>query len=91
MEMTHPAQMQVRHAADKNTTLAPPGLTGLWHLVVHLSQGGRHLVRERSGDDHDVGLSRTGTEDDTETVLVVPRGGHVHHLYGAARETYTPE
>ena len=77
-------------------------------LVVDLAEGGRHLVGERAGDDHDVGLcgerergvsasphrettERThltgrGTEDDAETVLVVARGGHVHHLDGAACE-----
>lgn len=65
-----------------------PALTGLGHLVVHLAQGGGHLVRERACDDHDVGLPGTGTEHNPKTVLVVTRRGHVHHLDGAACETW---
>lgn len=63
------------------------GRTRLRHLIVHLPQRGCHLVRERARDDHDVALPRARAEDDTEPVLVVPRRGHVHHLYGAACET----
>lgn len=36
---------------------------GFGHLIVDLAQGGRHLVRERAGDDHDIGLARRGTEN----------------------------
>src|SRR5438132_6520385 len=58
----------------------------LGHLVVHLTQRGRHLVAERAGDDHDVGLARARPEDDAEAVEVVARGPGVHHLDRAARE-----
>ena len=58
----------------------------LGHLVVHLAQGRRHLVGERAGDDHDVGLARARAEDDAHAVLVVAGRGQVHHLDGAAGE-----
>lgn len=37
---------------------------GFGHLIVDLAQGGRHLVRERAGDNHDIGLAWRGTEND---------------------------
>ena len=52
------------------------------HLVVDLAERGRHLVCERATNDHDVGLTGRGTEDDTEPVLVVPRGGDVPVVRG---------
>jgi len=61
----------------------PPRLR---HLIVHLSQRGRHLVGQRARDDHHVGLTRRGTEDDAQSVLIVARGGEVHHFDGAAGE-----
>lgn len=61
--------------------------SGLGHLVVDLAQGGRHLVGEGAGDDHDVGLTGGGTEDDAQAILVVSWGGKVHHFDGAAGET----
>lgn len=61
--------------------------SGLGHLIVDLSEGGSHLVGESAGNDHDIGLSRRGTENDTETILIVSRGGEMHHLDGAAGET----
>lgn len=51
-----------------------------------LAERGRHLVGERAGDDHAVGLSRRGAEDDAEAVEVVAGGAGVHHLHGAAGE-----
>lgn len=59
----------------------PPGFG---HLIVDLAEGGGHLVGERAGDDHDVGLARGGAEDDAQAVLVVAGGGEVHHFDGAA-------
>jgi len=56
------------------------------HLVVDLSESGSHLVGECAGYDHDVGLARAGAEDYAQAVLVVARGGEVHHLDGAAGE-----
>lgn len=61
--------------------------SGVGHLVIDLSQGRCHLVCKGSSYNHDVGLAGRGTENDTETILVVPWGGQVHHLYGAAGET----
>jgi len=52
-----------------------------------LTEGGRHFVGQSAGDDHDVGLAGGGAEDYAEPVLVVARGGKVHHLDGAAGET----
>lgn len=56
----------------------------LRHLVVHLPQRRRHLVRQRARHDHHVRLSGRSAEDDSEPVLVVSRRGQVHHLDGAA-------
>ena len=58
----------------------------LRHLIIDLSKRRSHLVSERAGYDHDVGLARGGAEDDAEAVLVVTWGGEVHHLYSAAGE-----
>lgn len=57
------------------------------HLIVNLSQGGRHLVGQGTGHNHDVGLARRGTENDTETILIIAGRGQVHHLDGAAGKT----
>lgn len=61
--------------------------TGIWHLIVDLSQCGCHLVGKCAGDDHDIGLTWRGTENYTKSILVVSWGGKVHHLDGAAGET----
>jgi hypothetical protein len=82
-EMTHPArphqQKQPPTSASQPTRpqQALGQLTRLRHLIVHLPERGSHLVRQRSGHDHDVGLTWRCSEDDAETVLVVPCGGHV--------------
>lgn len=59
----------------------------LWHLIVNLTQSRRHLVGEGTGDNHDIGLTWRGTENDTEAILIVTWCGEVHHLDGAAGET----
>ena len=59
----------------------PPRLR---HLIVHLAQGRGHLIGQRTGHDHHIRLTRTGTEHHTETLHVVSGGGRVHHLDGAA-------
>lgn len=61
--------------------------SGLGHLVVYLSQCRCHLVGERAGDNHAVTLTGRGTENDTESVLIVSCRGDVHHLYGTAGKT----
>ena len=45
----------------------------LGHLVVDLSQRGRHLVGQRARHNHAVRLARRGAEDDAEAVKVVAR------------------
>lgn len=70
--MTHPMRSQSRDHQTKATRR-----TRFWHLIVHSSQRWRHLVRQGTGDDHDVRLSRRGSEDDAQSVLVVASGGHV--------------
>ncbi len=61
--------------------------SGIRHLIVNLSEGRGHLVCERACHDHHITLSRGGTENDPQTILVVPRCRKVHHLHGAAGET----
>lgn len=61
--------------------------SGVRHLVINLAQGGRHLVCQGAGDNHNIGLTGGGTENDAKTVLVVARGREVHHLDGTAGET----
>ena len=61
--------------------------TGLRHLVIDLPQSRGHLVAERTGDDHDVGLARTRPEDDAEAIEIVAGGPGLHHLDGAAGQT----
>lgn len=60
--------------------------TRLRHLIVDLTQGWCHLVGQGAGYDHDVGLTRRGTENDTQAILVVAWGREVHHFDGAAGE-----
>lgn len=60
---------------------------GVGHLIVDLAQGGGHLVGKGAGDNHHVGLTGRGTENDAETILIVAGGRQVHHLDGAACET----
>lgn len=57
------------------------------HLVVNLAKSGGHLVGESAGNDHDVGLTGRSAEDYAEAILVVTRGGEVHHFNGAAGES----
>ena len=59
----------------------------LGHLVVHLAQRRRHLVDQRAGDDHDVGLPGARTKHHAEAVEIVARGTRMHHLDRAARES----
>lgn len=60
--------------------------TWLRHLIVNLTQSRRHLVGEGTGDNHDIGLTWRGAENDTEAILIVTWCGEVHHLDGAAGE-----
>lgn len=57
------------------------------HLIVDLAKGGCHLVGEGTGDNHDVGLARRGTENDSHAILIVTGRGKVHHLNSAAGKT----
>lgn len=59
----------------------------LRHLVVNLAQCRRHLVRERTGDNHAIGLARRRAEEEAEPIEIVARRAGLHHLDGAARQT----
>lgn len=48
--------------------------SGLGHLIIDLTQRGSHLVGKGSGDNHDVGLARGRSENNSQTILVVSRG-----------------
>jgi hypothetical protein len=61
--------------------------SGLGHLIVDLAQGRGHLVGEGAGDDHDIGLTRRGTENDSQPILIVSWRRQVHHLDGTAGKT----
>lgn len=60
-------------AATVGTATHTDNPARLGHLVVHLAQRRGHLVRQGTGYDHYVRLSRGGTENDSESVLVVSR------------------
>jgi len=59
----------------------------LRHLIVYLSQRRRHFIRQRTSNNHNIRLTRGSAENDTKAILVVPGGGKVHHLDGAAGKT----
>jgi hypothetical protein len=60
---------------------------GFWHLIVELADHGSHFHRKTPGHDHQVGLTRRGTENfGAEAGDVETRGGHGHHFDGAASE-----
>jgi hypothetical protein len=65
----------------------------LRHLIINLSESRRHLVCERTSNDHDIGLSRGSSENYTKSILVVAGSGKVHHFDGAAgqAECHGPE
>src|SRR5438445_5108608 len=59
----------------------------LWfgHLLVKLADNGRHLLRETSGHNHQVCLTRRGTKYfRAKSRHVKTRRGHGHHFNGAA-------
>ena len=59
----------------------------LWHLVIPLPEGWRHFVCECASHNHDITLTRSRTEHNTETILIVARARCMHHLDGAASQT----
>jgi hypothetical protein len=65
----------------------------LRHLIINLPESRCHLVCKRTGNNHDIGLSRGSSEDYTESILVVAWSGQVHHFDGAAgqSECHGPE
>ena len=63
---------------------------GLGHLFVQTANDRGHFLREASGDDHQIGLTRGRAEDfGAKTSHVEARGGHGHHFNGAARQSET--
>ena len=71
-------------SASVGTTSHTDDPSGIGHLIVDLAEGGSHFVGEGAGDDHHVALAGGGAEDYAKAVLVVARGGEVHHFDGAA-------
>src|SRR6516225_136042 len=63
-------------------------IAGLGHLVVNLAPRRGHFVGERARDDHHVRLTRRCARSKTETLDIVPRHRHLHHL---DRATGKPE
>ena len=59
----------------------------LRHLIIDLPQRRRHLIRQRARHNHNIRLTRRRTEDDPQSILIVPRRRQVHHLDGTARES----
>lgn len=55
-----------------------------WHLVINLAQSRGHLVGESASNNHAIGLTRAGPENDPEAVKIIASGSRVHHLNGAA-------
>src|SRR3989440_6347270 len=75
----------VENAAGSGTGAHRDDPLGLRHLVIELADDGSHLLRETAGDDHEIGLAGGWAEDfGAETREVKTRGGHGHHLDGAA-------
>lgn len=73
----------------------PHGDNPSWirHLIINLSQRRSHLVRESTSNNHNVGLTRGSSKNDTESILIVSRSGEMHHFNGAAgkSEGHGPE
>ncbi|MNY45493.1 hypothetical protein D3C86_1806020 [compost metagenome] len=60
----------------------------LRHLVVDLAQGRSHLVAQRAGNNHQVGLPRAGAEHlGAETAQVIARRSGMHHFNRTAGQT----
>jgi len=91
MEITQPNQ-QGRMAHEHSTRqpsekIQIPPRTWFRHLIVHFSQCWGHLICEGSSHNHDITLTGASTEDNTKSVLVVSRRGHMHHLHRTARQS----
>lgn len=56
-------------------------------MVVHFSQSRSHFVGQCPSHDHNIRLSRAGTEHDSEPILIIPGSGHMHHLHSTTRQT----
>src|SRR5699024_11570715 len=75
----------VEHAAAGGTHTHRDDPLGFGHLVVDLAQDGGHLLTDPTRDDHQIGLTRGGTEllhAEPGQVVVGPTDRH--HLDGAA-------
>ena len=57
------------------------------HLIVNLSQRRSHFVGQSAGNNHDIGLTRRRSENNTQSVLVISGSRNVHHLHGATGQT----
>src|SRR5690606_2412655 len=59
----------------------------LGHLVVHLTQGGCHLVAQGARHNHQVRLTWAGTENNAELVQVITSCTSVHHFHCTTGQT----
>lgn len=74
-------------ATTVGTTAHADNPPGVGHLIINLAESRGHLVRQCTGDNHNIGLTRRSTENDSKTILIVTGGRKVHHLHGAACKT----
>lgn len=74
-------------ATTVGTTAHADNPPGVGHLIVNLAQSRGHLVCQCTGHNHNIGLTRRSTENDSKTILIVTGGRKVHHLDGAACKT----
>jgi hypothetical protein len=74
-------------ATAVGTTSHADNPTGIGHLIIDLAQSGSHLVCQSTGHNHNIGLTRRSTENDSEAILIVAGSRKVHHLDGTACKT----
>lgn len=57
------------------------------HLIINLSKRRGHFICQSTGNNHNIGLTWRGSENDTQSILIVSGGRDVHHLHSATRQT----
>jgi len=56
------------------------------HLVINLPQCGCHFISQSPCHNDDISLTRGRSEDDAESVHVVPWSSDVHHFHSTTRQ-----
>ena len=85
IEMMHAGA--ARYDIDRFGMLFRPSPRQSDLMIVDLAQGRAHLVAQRTGDDHQIGLARTGPKQHAKAVNVVTRCAGMHHFNRAAGQT----